>query len=60
MPRKMRDVDWMITQIVRKQFKDDMQTIVVMVQRQKKMPSQDMWTKLEKKDLWLIDGHHNI
>lgn len=53
-------VDWIITQIVSEQFKDDRQTIVVMPQGLKKMPSPDMWSKIEKGDFWLIDGQHSV
>ena len=53
-------VDWIIAQIVGEQFKDDRQTIVVMPQGLKKMPTEDMWPNLQKGDFWLIDGQHSV
>jgi hypothetical protein len=53
-------VDWIIAQIVSEQFKDDRQTIVVMPQGQKKMPTPEMWPTIEKGDFWLIDGQHSV
>lgn len=53
-------VDWIITQIVGEQFKDDRQTIVVMPQGLKTMPTPDMWPEIQKGDFWLIDGQHSV
>lgn len=53
-------VDWIIAQIVGEQFKDDRQTIVVMPQGLKKMPTADMWPTISKGDFWLIDGQHSV
>jgi len=53
-------VDWIITQIVSEQFKDDRQTIVLMPQGHKKTPTPDMWPEIKKGDFWLIDGQHSV
>ena len=53
-------VDWIIAQIVSEQFKDDRQTIVVMPQGLKKMPTPEMWPAIQNGDFWLIDGQHNV
>lgn len=53
-------VDWIIAQIMSEQFKDDRQTIVVMPQGLKKMPTPDMWPAISKGDFWLIDGQHSV
>ena len=53
-------VDWMVAQILGGQFKDDRQTIVVMPQGLKKMPTPDMWPAISRGDFWLIDGQHSV
>ena len=53
-------VDWMVAQILGGQFKDDRQTIVVMPQGLKRMPTADMWPAISKGDFWLIDGQHSV
>ena len=53
-------VDWIIAQIVSEQFKDDRQTIVVMPQGLKRMPTPEMWPTIQKGDFWLIDGQHSV
>ena len=53
-------VDWMVTQILGGQFKDDRQTIVVMPQGLKRMPTPEMWPAICKGDFWLIDGQHSV
>ena len=53
-------VDWLIAQMVSDQFKHDRQTIVVMPQGHKRMPTPDMWPSIEKGDFWLIDGQHSV
>lgn len=53
-------VDWIIVQIMSEQFKGDRQTIVVMPQGLKKMPTPDMWPQISKGDFWLIDGQHSV
>ena len=53
-------VKWIVRKIVSKQFKDGMQTIVVMPQSLNKMPTPDMWPQISKGDLWLIDGQHSV
>ena len=53
-------VDWMVAQILGGQFKDDRQTIVVIPQGLKKMPTPDMWLEISKKDFWLIDSQHSV
>ena len=53
-------VDWMVAQILGGQFKDDRQTIVVMPQGLKRMPTPEMWPAICKGDFWLIDGQHSV
>ena len=53
-------VDWMVAQILGGQFKDDRQTIVVMPQGLKRMPTLNMWPAISKRDLWLIDGQYSV
>ena len=53
-------VEWIITQIVGEQFKGDRQTIVVMPQGLKAMPTPEMWPQIKKGDFWLIDGQHSV
>ena len=43
-----------------KQFKNDRQTIVVVPQGLKTMPTVDMWPEIQKGNFWLIDGQHNV
>ena len=43
-----------------KQFKDDMQTIIVMPQGLQKMLTPDMWPEILKGDFWLIDRQHSV
>ena len=50
----------MVAQILGGQFKDDMQTIVVMPKGLKRMPTTDMWPAISKGDVWLIDGQHSV
>lgn len=40
--------------------KDDRQTIVVMPQGLKTMPTHDMWPQIHKGNFWLIDDQHNV
>ena len=42
------------------QYKDDRQTLVLMPQGQKRMPTPDMWPTIKKGDFWLIDGQHSV
>ena len=53
-------VEWIVQKILGNQFKDDRQTIVVMPQGLKKMPTPDMWPQIENRDFSLIDGQHNV
>ena len=53
-------VDWIIAQILDGQYKDDRQTIVVMPQGLKRMPTPDMWPTILRGDFWLIDGQHSV
>lgn len=53
-------VDWLCTQIMCEQYKDDRQTLVLMPQGQKRMPTPDMWPTIKKGDFWLIDGQHSV
>lgn len=53
-------VDWIIAQIISDQFKDNRQTIVIMPQGLRTMPTPDMWPQIQKGDFWLIDGQHSV
>lgn len=53
-------VDWIIAQTVSEQFKDDRQAIVVIPQGQKKMPTPEMWPKIERMDFWLIGSQLSV
>ena len=53
-------VDWVITQMISDQFKHERQTIILMPQGHKKMPTPDMWPTKEKGDFWLFDGQHSV
>ena len=53
-------VEWIVKKVLGNQFKDDRQTIVVMPQGLKKMPTPEMWPQIEKGDFWLIDGQHSV
>lgn len=53
-------VNWIISQIVSEQYRDARQTIVVMPQGLKKMPTPEMWPEISKGDFWLIDGQHSV
>ena len=53
-------VEWLLTKMLGDQFKFDKQTLVVMPQGHKKMPTPDMWDKIAKGDFWLIDGQHSV
>jgi hypothetical protein len=41
-------------------WRDDMQTIVVMPQGLKRMPTEDVLPTILKGDFWLIDGQHSV
>jgi hypothetical protein len=60
--RAMEDayVDWIITKMLAGGWKGDQQTIVVMPQGLKEMPTPDMWETISKGDFWLIDGQHSV
>jgi hypothetical protein len=53
-------VEWMVQAIIGGQWKDDRQTIVVMPQGQRRMPTPEMWPAISKGDFWLIDGQHSV
>jgi len=53
-------VEWIIAEMLAGQWKDDMQTLVVMPQGLKRMSTSEMWPTILKGDLWLIDGQHNV
>jgi hypothetical protein len=53
-------VQWIITKMLAGSWKGDRQTIVVMPQGLKKMPTPDMWPTISKGDFWLIDGQHSV
>lgn len=54
------NIDWIITQIVNGQFKDDRKTVAVMPQGLNKMPTLHMWSQIEIGDFWLLDGQDNV
>lgn len=53
-------VEWVIQRMVGDQFKKDKQTLVLMPQGYKTMPTPDMWPTIAKGDFWLIDGQHSV
>ena len=53
-------VEWVISRMIGDQFKKDRQTLVLMPQGYKTMPTLDMWPSIEKGDFWLIDDQHSV
>lgn len=53
-------VQWVIAQILEEQFKDDMQTIIIMPQGFTKMPMLNMWDEIKGGRFQLMDMHHNV
>lgn len=60
--RSMEDdyVEWIILQMLAGQWKDDRQTIVIMPQGLRRMPTEEMWPEISRGDFWLIDGQHSV
>ena len=58
--KKEAYIDRIIAQIMSKQFNNDRQTIVVMPQGLKPMPTPYMWPEIQKGNFWFIDGEHNV
>ena len=53
-------VEQIIQAMTSEQYKDDRQTIVVMPQGLKTMPTAEMWPQIKDGDFWLIDGQHSV